>query len=170
MTVIAYDGRTVAADKLSTIYGLKQTCTKLQRHGRKVLATAGSAAHAMEMMLWFKSGADPSRCPTNRDEKTNAHLYVFERGKHVLCYEGAAIPHVLEDSWFAAGSGRDYAAAVLALGYTAEKAVQIASQLSTECGMGVDVIDLEELARGQDGGDGAGASPSLSGTVAALAG
>lgn len=167
MTVIAFDGRRVAADKLSSLAGTKYTTTKLYRHGCKVIALAGTAWHGMEMLLWLKSGAVPDRCPTNKDDKTNAHMYVFELGKPVLVYEGSAIPHMIEDRFFAEGTGKDIALAAMHLGRSASEAVELAIKLDTHCGMGIDVIDLEELSREQDRGDGPHPSATLGGSVSA---
>lgn len=152
MTVIAWDGRYVAADKQSTQHGSIQTVTKLYVDGRKVYALCGVPDHGLMMIAWLKSGAALKDHPTEMDNNRNAFVYVFEWGKHPLCYEFKPLPMIVEDPIMAAGSGRDYAVAVLEMGGSVERAVEIASKWDSTCGQGVDVFDLKELAGGRSAG------------------
>lgn len=49
MTVICWDGKTLAADKRATSVGLARTVTKVQRHGDVLLAMTGDWDVAAEM-------------------------------------------------------------------------------------------------------------------------
>lgn len=153
MTVIAYDGRYVATDKQATRGSYSATCTKVFQVGSKVATYTGCADHGGMLIAWLRMGADPKAFPQDRDEKTNAYLAVFEWGQPIYCYENYPIPVIIEDPIFAAGNGRDYALAAMYLGFSAERAVEVASHFDVYCGMGVDVIDLWELSNAQPGGD-----------------
>lgn len=145
MTVIAYDGRYVAADKQSNEHSTISTCTKLFQIGAKVCAPTGHAGHGMMLLAWFKDGADPASFPAVY-EKQNAFLYVFEYGRPVLSYENYPVPVAVEDGKFAWGSGGDYAIGALAVGANAMEAVEVACRYNTYCGRGMTVFDLKELA------------------------
>lgn len=170
MTVIAYDGRYVAADRQATNNGMLASVTKLFRHGRQVLAFSGGPSHGMELVVWFKGGAYPDKYPREKDDKISAHLYVFEAGVPVKCFETGPIPFLIEDTHFTAGCGRDYARAVLELGFSPVTAVEIASRLDAYCGLGVNVIDLKELEGEQGSGAGPGAATAACGAPAAAGG
>jgi hypothetical protein len=54
-----------------------------------------------------------------------------------------AYPENIKTKFFARGCGRDYALAAMYLGKSAIEAVQVASALDVNCGMGVDSLCLE---------------------------
>ena len=47
---------------------------------------------------------------------------------------------IIEDTFAASGSGRDYARAVMHMGHRAWDAVAVACALDTECGNGIDTL------------------------------
>lgn len=149
LTVIAYDGRYVASDKLAVSNGGPRTVTKLRVHGGKVLAFSGDYAHGLALTAWYMGGAPANSYPPILSHDREAFLAVFEKGKHVMLYEGSPVPAIFEDPFFATGCGRDAAMATLHLGYSAKKAVEVASLCDVHCGRGVDVIDLWEIASDQ---------------------
>lgn len=167
MTVIAFDGRYVAADRQATSSGLKGAMTKLFVHEGKVLAFNGCADHGLMLLLWYKSGALPATFPAEADEKKNAHMLVFERGRHPQVFENRPVPMIREDAFTADGHGRDFAMAAMHLGKSAKEAVELANIYDAYCGMGVDVIDLWELGDDQRSGDGAGPGATPGGPEAA---
>ena len=52
---------------------------------------------------------------------------------------------VYEDKFIAFGAGRDYALTAMFLGKSAIEAVQVAIQLDTSCGMGIDTLYSEDI-------------------------
>ena len=62
MTCIAWDGKTLAADRRAVNGGLARTTRKIQRRadGNVLLAMSGQSEVALEMVEWFIS---PSRDP-----------------------------------------------------------------------------------------------------------
>lgn len=141
MTCIAWDGKELAADKASTVVGLSMTVTKIHKVYGRLIAFTGDADPAMQMLAWFKAGADPAKYPEDmkKDETT---AYVIEAGGQILKYTKSAYPEKWEDRFFAAGSGRDYAMAAMYLGKSAREAVEVACHFENSCGNGVDTLTL----------------------------
>lgn len=66
MTVIAWDGRRLAADKRATYSdGHTKTNTKISlgRHAGELLRIVGSVCIAQELRAWYLSGAEPAAFP-----------------------------------------------------------------------------------------------------------
>ena len=144
MTVIAYDGKTVAADKQSTGGEARFTTTKLFRAGDgAVIAMAGRTTGMLEMLAWYNAGCPPDMCP-RFDDKDDTEMHVFRKGYRITFYDGRAFPAYFDDVPYAAGTGRDFAWAAMLCGKSPREAVEIACMLSTTCGMGIDVMEVEE--------------------------
>jgi len=146
MTVIAYDGHFVAADRMIVNDGgLMGTCQKLNVWEGVVLATCGAADHGEALIIWWKDGKDPAAYPKAAAGDKDAYMYVFELDKPVLCFQTWPSPILFPMVEFAAGSGNDIARTALHLGRDAREAVKIANELNVYCGGGVDYVDLTEL-------------------------
>lgn len=141
MTVIAWDGKTLAADKRATSVGLARTVTKIQRDGDLLLAMTGDWDVAVELREWFKAGAVPRDFPEKARED-NASLIVIGRGG-VAVYSTGPFSMPIEQEKVAFGSGRDFAEAAMYLGCTAIEAVSVACHFQTDCGNGVDALTLD---------------------------
>ncbi len=144
MTVIAWDGKALAADKRTNFGGLHAMTTKVHRlpDGRLV-GCAGNAAQIAEIVYWLSAGADPEKMPSSqRDAKECVSALVIEPGGRVLQYENTPHPIVIENPTWAIGSGRDFAMAAMWLGQDARHAVIVACELDCSCGNGVDTLEL----------------------------
>jgi len=139
MSVVAWDGKAVAADKQATCSSMRFTVTKLRRLGTgEVLAWTGDLDSGVLLAQWFEDGADPAKWPKCQEDKDQwVRLLVFSSAG-ARFYERQPVAVAIEDRFMAWGSGRDYAVGALACGKTAREAVEIAARFSTECGMGVD--------------------------------
>ena len=145
MTIIAWDGKTLAADKQGTWQGLPRTVTKIFRAGDELVGVAGNQCEGYDMVAWVTAGCDPEKFPVNqKDEKLWASCLVILRDGKIFLYERSPNPCEIEDKFTACGSGRDYAIAAMHLGKSAREAVEIACLFDTGCGNGVDVLDLIE--------------------------
>lgn len=144
MTVIAFDGKTLAADRQSTSNGHTSTCRKILRCADgSLIAAAGHATHAMQLLRWACEGFVEAQFPVWADKENYADLWrVLPDGK-ILCYENGPEPLRYLDATFVAGHGRGYAAGAMAMGATAERAVEVACQLDAFCGGGVDTLELK---------------------------
>ena len=143
MTVIAWDGKTLAADKRFTSQGLVYTVTKIHRLGELLLGASGDAASAAEAIDWIRRGRRHGDFPERlRSKDCYVDLIVIDNGK-ILEYENSPFPTEIEDTIMAIGSGRDFALSAMYLGKTAKEAVEIACLFDSGCGNGVDVLTVE---------------------------
>lgn len=149
MTIVAWDGKTFAADKQSTIGGLKRKLSKIHKldNGHLVAAT-GTTVDCIEYVKWYKKV-----CAATEDERVffptwtgndKPWLMVVTPWKGIYLYTGCdTYIDYSENDIFAVGSGSEYAMGAMRAGATAKEAVLIASEFDTHCGMGVDSIELE---------------------------
>jgi hypothetical protein len=141
MTVIAWDGKTLAADKQTTDAGLRRTTTKLRRaKSGELLASTGASGMCRELMDWWEAGAQKSDFP---DKEDKCHLVVVRQDRTVVFYSGSPAPIHTEERFTAFGSGRDYAIAAMHLGRSAREAVELACLYESSCGSGIDTLELE---------------------------
>lgn len=145
MTVIAWDGKTLAADKRATCVGNPNTTTKIRRlSDGTLIGASGDADAAREIIYWYENGALPSNFPGNRDDSNNtrASILIITPERKIRMIQRTAFLVDFEDKFFAMGSGRDYALAAMHLGFDAIKAVEVASALDVDCGNGIDTLSL----------------------------
>ena len=108
MTVIAWDGTILAADKLQVCGEMRRTVSKLERIDDLLVAATGFGWAAREMIEWVRRGRSPEDFPAcQRDKDTWATLTVIE-DRRCLLYERSPYPTKLEDRIFADGAGRDF--------------------------------------------------------------
>jgi 20S proteasome alpha/beta subunit len=147
MTVIAWDGHTLAADKQHNSGNAKLTCTKIYKTSAGYLMGAtGDADSCSAMFEWFRNcyGASPSTYPEcQKDKDRYAQLIVITPDRDIHLYLQTPYPVVLPPQLFSAGSGRDFAMAAMHLRVGAVQAVKLACSLDSSCGMGVDSVSLE---------------------------
>lgn len=145
MTVIAWDGRTLAADKQATVAGMVSTATKIHRLDDGLVAFSGSGAHAAELLHWFKSERRPESYP-RRDPDSDSgagSLFITRSGQVLMYSQSSPFPELVEDKFFARGAGRDYAMAAMHLGCDARRAVEVACMFDVSCGMGIDILEMK---------------------------
>lgn len=141
MTIIAWDGKTLAADKRAT-GGTITVVTKIMRGPQgQLIGASGSGSIARELMAWACNGEQPAAWPASAD-KDDASLIVVDRGG-VRVYYSRPFPMQPEGGRFAMGSGEPYAMTAMHLGCDARRAVQVASELIESCGNGVDWLELQ---------------------------
>jgi hypothetical protein len=63
MTIIAWDGKTLAADRAGTNCGYRRTVTKIFRVPGGIVGFAGDGSRAMALLEWFRAGRDPAKYP-----------------------------------------------------------------------------------------------------------
>lgn len=141
MTVIAWDGKTLAADKRATAGYNPSTVTKVRRVGGCLLAVAGGFPMGVALMDWYARGADPDNYPAKAAEDDDgANLLVITKDKKILMYADAH-PYEIEDAYYAMGSGRAFATMAMRLGKTAEEAVKLTCEFDVSCGNGIDILE-----------------------------
>lgn len=146
MTVIAWDGTTLAADRQADYGGAKLSVTKVYRLDEdRLAAISGSGAHGMALLEWLRGGGDLFEYPKPSSDEDVAFVLVVHRNGEVWNYERAGYRTPLHESVpLAMGGGRDFALGALAMGADARRAVEITNQLSSCCGMGVDTLTFDD--------------------------
>ncbi len=142
MTVIAWDGFDIAADKAATYGESQHKVTKIFRMpDGKVVGYTGMESSGSALIAWLKSGANPENFPAIQKTENWSRLIVANWDGCVY-YEIEPYPIEVEDDFFAWGSGKDFALGAMSAGKTAKDAVLITNGLCTSCGIGVDVFNL----------------------------
>lgn len=142
MTVIAWDGKALAADKMACACGYGYTVTKIHRlRDGSIAAFSGDGDSAMALLAWLEAARNPATYPDAQKDNDTCAL-VIEAGGAVWCYGKTPYPQRIEDKFYAMGHGRDFALAAMHLGKSAKEAVEVACALDAYCGNGIDVLDL----------------------------
>ncbi|WP_442592472.1 hypothetical protein ACSBPU_12785 [Parapusillimonas sp. JC17] len=148
MTVIAWDGKALAADRQSECGSVKSSVCKIFRVRDGIAGISGNLSVGMEVLSWYEAGAAPERYPdSNRRLDEGATLTVIraEDGKPaVYFYESSPHPFRSCDPFAARGSGAGEALVAMACGKTASEAVLLAQAFNHTCGLGVDVLEFED--------------------------
>ena len=141
MSVIAWDGQSLATDRQATNCAQRNTASKAIRiPSGEVVAWCGEQDQGLILAKWYEDGADPSKWPEFQKDKEDWSRLVVASESGVKFYERHPVAMVEHDAFQAFGSGRDYAMGAMAMGATAAQAVKVASQFNVHCGMGVDVF------------------------------
>ena len=144
MTVIAWDGKTLAADKMMG-GDFPRRVTKLRRaKNGELLGVAGWMNRGLMLMDWWEAGVDVERFPSFQfDKDKSCELMIVRRDGSLWVVNDEPVPIRIEEPFHAIGSGRDFAATAMFLGHDARRAVEVASQLCGYCGLGIDTLTLE---------------------------
>ena len=144
MTVLAWDGKMLAADRLACAGMMKATVTKIARVGNELVGICGTLSIGNELREWYLKGADPDYFPDAALSDSETDLIVVKADGTVWVYSASATPFQIEDSVCAFGSGAEAAWGALLCGASAQRAVEIASQINVSCGNGFDLLELHE--------------------------
>lgn len=142
MTCIAWDGKTLSADRASTNCGYRRTVTKIFCVPGGLVGFAGDEGIAMEMLEWFRAGRDPLTFPKSQQCDDPAGVIFISNDGVSLSYSKTPYPATHIDKFDAIGSGRDYALAAMYLGHDSRRAVEVACALDNGCGNGIDTLPL----------------------------
>lgn len=148
MSVVAWDGKTLAADRQCTNAGMRYVCTKMrQLSNGVVLAVTGCMDSGLMMMRWFEEGADRDNWPDPQTDKEHwSRLIVLYPNGDLWQYERCPVPERIIAAPLAWGAGQDYAMGAMAMGADARRAVEIANTYCEGCGFGVEAFDVQQLA------------------------
>jgi hypothetical protein len=142
MSVIAWDGKILAADRQGTNSGSICTMEKIKKLDTgQIVAWCGRQSYGLVFLEWYLSGADKEKYPeVQHTEDWTCFVIADKNG--VRFYEQDYIPIPILDEFTAFGAGRDFAIGAMAMGATAIKAVQVANQFCDSCGVGVDWYEV----------------------------
>lgn len=140
MSVIAWDGRILAADRQITNNCLRCEGSKIRAlPGNKyVLGWTGENEQGLTLATWFYDGAKIDAWPKFQDDRENWTRLIVATGNSCYFYEMLPVKQVVLDKFAAWGSGRDFALGAMGMGANAIEAVEVAIRFSTECGFGVE--------------------------------
>ena len=148
MTTIAWDGRSIAADRMYCVGntpfpGPVPKIRKLVFRGKPaVMGTSGSVEYGTKMMDWLCDGAPPNSPPElspDNDESCSVLLATLDT---VFLFSNSLTGVPIGKRVWACGSGADYALGAMLAGASAKRAVEIASELDFSTGCGLDVLRL----------------------------
>lgn len=135
MTVVAWDGKTLAADKMFMRGDTVGSVLKIWVYEDMAFACYGDLTLGIQMrdhLLHEKPWPKP-------EEKCFAGLVVLDKNG-IVFYESGSSPAPIHptDSFCAWGVGREAALGAMEMGADAVKAVEVASKWVSGCGRGVD--------------------------------
>lgn len=143
MTTIAWDGKTLAADKRAVSGSIIAISNKIIRHEDFLIGRSGAFSETAALLEWFKNGADVTKFPNRERELKNSCLLVIDINGCIYKYlSSSPYPLTLPPQKIAIGSGSEIAITAMHLGKTAKEAVLIASELDTHTGNGVDILEF----------------------------
>ena len=142
MTVIAWDGKTLATDRMANDGSQKWESSKAWYGTNKdkevvIITGVGLAHYIRHLSEWYQQGMpEPSVIP----QPSHAKLIVVKKeGLYELSYK-MLLPY--DAPYCAFGDGKEIALGALAMGATAGQAVNICNEHSLQCGKGVELFTL----------------------------
>lgn len=142
MTCLAWDGKTLAADKMASHAGVANTVTKIYRVPGGLVGLDGDGDCALDLLAWFRAGRIAKDYPACQKGESRAGAVFIDEGGRIWQYDKSPNCQRNEQAQFASGHGRDFALAVMHLGFDARRAVEVACELDIYCGMGIDTLEL----------------------------
>jgi hypothetical protein len=134
MTVIAWDGTTLAVDSLVTFDNRRTYSDKLVKaKSGEVIAMCGNMDICTHMLAMYQANKyELSDFPAQAEGK-ESYLVIATRDGVSVMGEGA-YPYKINDQKFALGTGGDFAIAAMHCGKSAVEAVEIACIYDVYCG------------------------------------
>lgn len=144
MTVIAWDGHNLVADRQLSTDGMIQSATKIWRlKDGSLVGAAGVFSNAVAFVKWLDAGADPEAYKDDWDTEEGGFTIIrITKDREILIYV-SQVPFTIEDDFAAIGSGAPYAIGALAAGLNSIRAVEIAMEYSADCGRGTNILTLD---------------------------
>ena len=141
MSVVVWDGKTLATDRSATDGATIWEVSKLRVFKDFALVGVGPALDVGRLTDWYLNGCVADRFPYGA---VHSRLLVCRNGK-LFEYSSSSLPTIYNHNQKVAfGVGKDFAFGALAMGATSEQAVSIACKYSTACGHGVDKYESVE--------------------------
>ena len=143
MSVIAWDGKTMVADRqvsYGNMIGSADKARRVESAEFDAVALVGCTGDAMliiPMFEWIEGGCDPDSFPKAITPESDFMALVVMSSGSTLVFGTSPHPVFQDPGIFAIGSGRDFAMAAMYLGKSAREAVEVASHFDITCGCGV---------------------------------
>ena len=148
MTVVAWDGKTLSADRQWTSssdgsFRIEKKLHKMPR-GECASFTGTDVDHIKELLAWYANGADKSDFPHQKYREDWGCLVVATPDRGLISFINSYRPTILGFEKHAIGCGQNFALGAMEMGANSRKAVQVACKLSMLCGGGVDTFKLKK--------------------------
>jgi hypothetical protein len=144
MSIVAWDGKTLAADRQRTTADTISTSKKLCKlDDGTVVAWVGNISYAASLLSWYKEGAKKEDWPEfQKGDEWVKLIIVNQEG----CFFYERTPEKMEvfDPFAAWGVGREAALGAMEMGADAVKAVEVASKYISGCGRGCDYVMVKQ--------------------------
>lgn len=141
MTIIAWRGNTIAADRMACTGDTQMMAAKLIREcDGRIFGFCGPLGPSLLLMEWYKAGADPEKWPKCQEDKELwATLIVWEpREPAPFWYQQFPVKFRNDgNEYLVWGSGREVAIGAFHHGATAVEAVEACNVHCSGCGFGV---------------------------------
>jgi hypothetical protein len=138
MSVIAWNGEYIAADRRRENNYLSSDCCKLKIYGSLITGRVGDEDAGLILEKWYLDGADPEKWPAcQRDKDRWARLIVVKANGACVEYQREPIAIEVYGPFHAWGTGAEVAVGAMAMGASPMRAVEVANKHSTGCGNGV---------------------------------
>jgi len=139
LSVIAWDGHIIAADRQITTGGNRLYGHKIFQHGEIVIGAVGTLTKALGLKRWYLAGAKIEDMPEADSETHEGTSIIVISKKSVVHYyfDPDPVPIVGKQrcAW---GCGKDLALGAMEMGADAIEAVKVACKYDVNCGMGVE--------------------------------
>lgn len=140
MTTIAWDGKTLASDRLQSWGGRPISKSKIFRIKHKLYKAVGVCGNAVgSYAMLEKLLGKRKELPTLDVDDYN--LLLIDKENKAWWLNGNEVPLEVPSPW-ALGTGGEYALGAMGFGATAEEAVHVAMKYDINTGIGVDKIEL----------------------------
>lgn len=145
MSVVAYDGKYLASDRMMSGECDSYAVCKLFEAHNTIWGVVGNGYHSQELKAWIIAGCDPASFPAcQRGDGYAVALGVERSSGRVIELGKSPWPIEVLSLPVAIGSGQDYAKAAMLLGLTAIQAVEFTNKHVYSCGEGVDYERVRE--------------------------
>ncbi len=141
MTTIAANLECMAADRKVTLGETRYMSRKLKRVRDTIVGGAGSSTGIAKFMRWFEAGADADDTPKLAKDEEIDVLLLSPRG--LSFFNGEFVEDLMEDAFFALGTGNQAALAAMHLGLSPGDAVEVAKKVDNGTDGVVDVMWLD---------------------------
>lgn len=141
MTCIAWDCRTLSADRQRTNGGTPTTMRKVRKmtapDGRKFLVGCCGRSDFIQMFLNWLAGGERPAFPVTEDF---AAIVIDQKRRIWVIHDSLTYVQITGIPHWAIGSGGNYAMGAMEFGATSAEAVRVAHALDVNCGLGVDSV------------------------------
>jgi len=143
MSVVAWDGKILAADRMGMFSDTIRTIQKLWKLSNgEVVAVVGPISTGLLVKEWYEAGANRKELPECQKTDEWAQLIVASKDG-CFYYDSQPVQIKVMDPFCAWGIGREVALGAMEMGGDAVKAVEIASKHVSGCGRGCDYVNTK---------------------------